>query len=168
MLKRRSIGQLCCNGLHKRQTFGGGGGDSTQLFRVKGVVQLDFIFGVVVTSLSADVDNLSLDVFPTGGALVALATLIDSASAPAGSIFVKQTDAGDALVLKSAAVPFISENANWREPFVSTIIGAQGDGTATYIRCTYSGVATSGAIDWHIDWHIDWQSMSDNGVIEVA
>jgi len=159
-----SVGNLYRYALHNIQTFAGGGGSSTNIFRVYGVVELKFIYGIVETNLSADVDNLSLDVFPAGGALVALATLIDSASAPTGSVFLKMTDATNALVLRSAVVPFIAENVNWREPFVNTIIGAQSDGTATYIRCTYSGVATSGAIDWHIDY----EPMSDEGLIVIV
>lgn len=152
------------NLLHVVQTFAGGGGGSTNLFRVHGIVEIQFIYGVVKTNLNADVDNVSLDVFPTAGVLVALAALVDSASAPAGSMFVKATKAADALILKSAVVPFIDEQADWRSPFVSTIIGEQGDGTATYIRSTYSGVATDGAIDWHIDW----KQLSDDGFIEVV
>lgn len=152
------------NNIHVVQTFAGGGGSSTQLFRVYGIVEILHIYGIVETNLNADVDNISLDVFPAGGTLVALATLIDSASAVAGSLFVKATDASNALVLKSAAVPFIQEQASWKSPFVNTIIGEQGDGTATYIRCTYSGVATNGAIDWHIEW----KPLSDEGYVAVV
>ncbi len=136
----------------KLQTFAGGGGSSDNLFQVKGIIEVRHIYGVIMVDLSADVDNLSLDVFPTGGALVALATLVDSASAPAGSLFVKMTDASTALVLKTSVVPYVAENTNWREPFVNAIIGAQGDGTDTFIRATYSGVATSGAILWILDY----------------
>jgi hypothetical protein len=148
----------------KLQTFAGGGGSSTQLFQVKGIVTIKHIYGVVKVNLSADVDNVSLDLFPTGGALVALATLVDSASAPAGSLFVKERDAGEALVLKSSVVPFVFENTTFNKPFVQTIIGAQGDGTATFVRATYSGVATSGAILWMVDW----EQESGNGLLEVA
>lgn len=151
------------NKLHVVQTFAGGGGSSTQLFRVYGIVQIKFIYGIVETILNADVDNVSLDVFPAGGPLVPLATLVDSASAVAGSMFLKNKDATNALVLKSAATPFIAENTDWKEPFVTTVIGEEGDGTATYIRCTYSGVATSGAIDWHIEY----EPLSDDGFIAV-
>ena len=150
--------------LHTIQTFAGGGGSSTNLFKVEGIIKILFMYGIVETVLSADVDNLSLDVFPTGGALVALATLIDSASAAKGSLFVKATDATNALVLKSAAVPFIFENTTFNKLFVTTIIGEQGDGTATHIRSTYSGVATSGAIDWHLEW----LPLSDEGNITVV
>jgi len=150
--------------LHVTQTFASGGGASTNLFRVYGIIKMMFIYGIVETNLSADVDNLSLDVYPQGGSLVPLATLVDSASALAGSMFLKQTDVGDPLVLKSAAVPFIAEAAGWRSPFISTIVGAKGDGTATYIRSTYSGTATSGAIDWHIEW----RPLSDDGNVIVV
>lgn len=151
-------------GLHhemKLQTFAGGGGSSTQLFQVEGIVKIMHIYGVVKVNLSADVDNLSLDVFPTGGALVALATLIDSASAPAGSLFVKERDAGEALILKSAVVPFVFENTTFNKPFVTTLIGAQSDGTDTFIRATYSGVATSGAILWMVNY----DTISETGLI---
>ena len=141
------------------QTFVGGGGSSANLSRVYGLIEIVDMYGVVAVVLNADVDNISLDVFPAGGALVALAALVDSASAPVGSLFVKQTQAANALILKSAVVPYISEQADWRSPFISTLVGAEGDGTATYIRCTYSGVATNG----EIHWHIDWKPESDNG-----
>jgi len=159
-----SPGDLALSHIMKLQTFAGGGGASTQLFRVKGVVTVRHIYGIVMVNLSADVDNVSLDVFPTGGALVALAALVDSDSAPAGSLLVKQTQAINALVLKKSTTPFISEQADWRSPFISTIIGAQGDGTATYIRATYSGVATSGAIMWMVDWCPETM----NGLVETA
>jgi len=149
---------------HTIQTFTGGGGGSTELFRIYGIVEIMFIYGIVETDLSADVDNISLDIFPDGGSLVPLATLVDSASAPAGSIFVKATDAGDPLVLKSSVVPFVLEQSTWRSPFVNSIIGEQGDGTDTHIRSTYSGVATSGAIDWHIEW----RPLSDDGFVAIA
>lgn len=152
------------NLLHVLQTFSGGGGGSTNLFRVYGIIEIMFIYGVVKTILNADVDNVSLDVFPSGGTLVPLATLVDSATAPVGSLFVKTTDASNALVLKSGVVPFVLENTNWREPFVNAIIGSQGDLTATYIRSTYSGVATSGAIDWHIEW----RPLTDDGFVKVV
>ncbi len=156
-----SPGDLMNHHVQKLQTFAGGGGGSTQLFQVKGVIEIRHIYGIVVTILNADVDNLSLDIFPAGGALVALATLVDSASAPAGSLFVKMTDASNALVLKSSVVPYIAENTNWREPFINPIIGAQGDGTNTFIRATYSGVATDGAILWSVDY----DTLTDTGLL---
>ena len=152
------------NKIHKIQTFAGGGGGSTELFRVYGIVQIKFIYGIVETNLNADVDNISLDVFPDGGALVALTTSVDSASAIAGSMFVKKSDAGNPLVLHSGAVPFISEDDTKQKPFTETIIGEQGDGTDTHIRSTYSGVATTGAIDWHIEW----EPFSDDGFVAIA
>ena len=151
------------NLLHVVQTFAGGGGGSTELFRIYGIVEILFIYGIVNTNLSADVDNISLDIFPDAGVLVALTTLVDSASAVAGSMFIKKSDAGNALVLKSAAVPFISEDDTKQKPFTQTIIGEQGDGTDTHIRCTYSGIATSGAIDWHIEW----KPRSNDGFVKV-
>ena len=141
-----SVGNVRHNRVHKVLTFDGSGGTSFQLFRVHGIILLEFIYGVVKTTLNADVDNISLDVFPTGGALVALATLVDSASAIKGSLFVKGTGITNALVLKSGAVPFVQENSDWKEPFITTIIGEQGDLTATFIRCTYSGVAPMGLL----------------------
>lgn len=164
MAMKGSIGDTVNYHIMATQTFAGGGGSSTQLFRVYGVIIILHIYGIVTTVLSADVDNLSLDVFPTGGALVALAVLVDSDSAPVGSIFVKQTQATNALILKKSTTPFISEQADWRSPFITTLIGAQGDGTATYIRATYSGVATSGAIRWMVDW----EAQSMNGYLEAA
>ena len=152
------------NRLRKLLTFAGGGGTSAELFRVYGIVEINYIYGIVETNLSADVDNVSLDVFPDSGSLVPLTTLVDSASAVKGSLFVKATDASDPLVLISGAVPFVQENTNWRAPFVNTIIGEQGDGTDTHIRCTYSGTGTSGAIYWHIEW----RPLSDGGYIAVA
>ena len=151
------------NELHVVQTFAGGGGGSTNLFKVSGIIVIEFIYGIVKTILNADVDNISLDVFPLAGALVPLATLVDSASASAGSIFVKKTDASTALVLKSSAVPFVQENTDWKDPFVETIIGEQ-PGTDTWIRSTYSGVATNGAIDWHVHY----RPLSDDGFLEVG
>lgn len=152
------------NLLHVVQTFAGGGGSSTNLFRVYGIVEMFYIYGIVETILNADCGNINLDVFPAGGAAVALTTAVASGAAVAGSLIIKATDAGDPLILQSAATPFIHENTNWREPFVNTIIGEQGDGTATYIRSTYSGVATSGAIDWHIEW----RPLSDDGFVAVV
>jgi len=164
MAMNSSVGDTLDYHVMKIQTFAGGGGSSTNLFRVKGVVEIIHIYGIVITILNANVDNLSLDLFPTGGAPVALATLVDSATAPVGSMFIKATDATDALILKSAVVPFIQENASFREPTIQTICGAQSDGTATYIRATYSGVATNGAIQWMVDW----RDVSVNGLVEAA
>ncbi len=156
-----SVGDLFVHHDEFLQTFAGGGGGSTQLYRVYGLCEIDYMYGEVETLLNADVDNLSLDLFPAAGALVPLTTLVDSASAPVGSMFVKLKDATNALVLKSSVVPFVLENTDWKEPWESTIVGEQGDGTATYIRSTYSGVATNGAIRWHLQWH----HLSDAGRI---
>lgn len=150
--------------LHTVLTFGGSGPTSVNLFRVYGIIDITFIYGVVKTNLNADVDNISLDVFPDGGPLVPLTTLVDSASAVVGSLFLKASEAANPLVLQSAATPFIQESTNKKEPFVTTIIGEEGDGTETYIRCTYSGTGTSGAIDWYI--HYD--PLSDNGYVSIV
>ena len=150
--------------LHVVQTFAGGGGSSTNLFKVIGIVQIHFIYGIVETNLNADVDNISLDVFPAGGSLVPVATLVDSASAVTGSLFIKDGDASNALELHSASVPFIHENTTWRDPFEETVVGQQSDGTDTFIRSTYSGTATNGAIDWHIEW----KPLSDDGLVTVV
>lgn len=152
------------NLLHVIQTFAGGGGSSTNLFRVYGIVEISFIYGIVETVLSTDVGNINIDLFPAGGAATDITDIVAGGNAAVGSLFIKATEAADPLILQSSATPFIHENTNWREPFVNTILGAQGDGTATYIRSTYSGVATSGAIDWHIEW----RPLSDDGFVDIV
>ena len=150
--------------VHTTTTFDADGADSKEIFLVQGIVDILYIYGIVTTILNADVDNLSLDVFPDGGALVALAALVDSATAPVGSLFVKEREAGQTLVLNTSVTCFVFENTTFNKPLYRTIVGEMGDGTPTNIRVTYTGVATDGAIDWHVDY----RPLSDDGLLTAV
>ena len=133
-------------------TFAGGGGGTDNLFQITGSVEIQFIYGNVETVLSVDVDDIYLDLWDgTVAVEITDNAGTDTNSADTGSLFVKTEDATAIITLLQSNQGRVHENTNFRKPLVPFILNQKKD-TATYIRLTYSGVATSGAIHWHCRW----------------
>jgi len=135
-------------------TFGGGGGSQDNLFQVTGSVEIQFIYGNVETVLSADVDDIYLDLWD--GTVSAEITDnggggTDTNSADIGSLFIKTEIATSPITLMQSNQGRVEENTNWRDPRLPFLLTQKKD-TDTFIRVVYSGVATSGAIHWHCRW----------------
>lgn len=133
-------------------TFVGGGGGQDNLFKITGAVEIQFIYGHVETILSADVDNIYLDLWDgTVSVDITDNAGTDTASADVGSLFVKTQDASVVIAMLKSDQGRVQENTNFRKPLTPFILNQKKD-TNTYIRLVYSGVATSGAIHWHCQW----------------
>ena len=147
------------------QTFAGGGGGSTNLFKVIGTVEIMKIYGHVITALNADVDNLNLE-FDADGTSVDITSAVDVSSAPVGSFFLKNDEASEALVYESSAAASIIEAPTGfkAQQVISPFILNAKAGSNSYITADYSGTATNGAIHWHIEW----KPLTDDGFVEPA
>lgn len=143
----------------KEITFVGGSPGGVNLFKVSGIVEIEYIYGQVATVFHADVGNLKLEIFDGGASDLTTVTAVGAA--PVDSFVGKTADITTAITYKSSAAAYIVENSNYRDPQVVFIIGAK-TGVDTYIRCNVSGVATSGAIEFHIKY----KPLSDTGFVE--
>jgi len=155
------------NNLYATSTLtadGGVGGTGTvyNLFKVTGAIRVFNIIGHVTTEVQdpgATTLNLELgataqvDITAGGG---------DIGGAPVGTTFVRNSVAGDAMVITfPASTPVVLENSNWRDPNTPITLVAE-NGTDTYIELHLGDNPTSGAIHWHIDW----EPVTDDGFIE--
>ena len=147
--------------VYKTITFAGGSPGGVNVFKITGIVEIEFIYGHVTTVLNADVDNLKLEI--SDGSETNLTTTADVSSAPVDSFIGKTSDVASAITYDSSASAYVIENSNYRDPQVKFVIGAK-TGTSTYIRCNVSGVATDGAIHWHCKY----QPISDDGFLEAV
>jgi len=152
------------NQICKTITFDADGAATKNVFEIVGAVQVNRIFGVVTTVLSADIGNLKLEL-DDGSNQADLTDVVAASSAPAGSLFLKEDDSAGALGLYGSdqirlIEPTIRPNADSLAPF--DILAKSG--ASNYIRVNYSGTATSGAIKWCVEW----APLSEDGVIKQA
>jgi len=135
-------------------TFTGSGPSSDNIFKISGCVEIHYLLGGVETALSADVDNIYLDLWD-GTVSVEITDNggggTDTNSADVGSIFVKSEIATSPITLMQSNQCRVEENDSFRDPRTPFIVNQKKD-TDTYIRVVYSGVATGGAIHWHCQW----------------
>jgi hypothetical protein len=147
-------------------TFAGGGGGSDNIFKVSGCVEIHYIYGDVHTVLSADVDNIYLDLWD-GTVSVEITDNggggTDTNSADVGSIFIKSEIATTGITLLQSNQGRVEENTSFRLPRTPFILNQKKD-TNTYIRVVYSGVATSGAIHWHCKYF----PLTEDGFVEAV
>ncbi len=150
--------------VHKLLTFDGSGGTSAQLFKLTGIIEVFKLYGHVEVALNANVGKVFFDLFPTGGTAIEITddttAGVDISSAPIGSFLYKANVATSFATFESAALGFIQENAQFNSPTVPFILG-QKLTVDTFIRLTYAGTGTDGAIDFHVEWN----SLSDNGLL---
>lgn len=145
-------------------TFVGGGGSQDNLFKVSGCVEIHYIYGGVETVLSANVDDIYLDLWDgTVSVEITDNAGTDTNSADVGSIFIKSEIATTTITLLQSNQGRVEENASFRQPRTPFILNQKKD-TDTYIRLVYSGVATSGAIHWHCKW----EPLTEEGFVEAA
>ncbi len=155
--------------LHKEFTLdsGGAGTFTENLFLVTGIVQIDYIYAEVEVAISADVDVVYLDLFPTGGAAI---EITDNAGAvlddiKAGSLISKQGVATDALVVEDSNLGFVSEQTgNYKSSLKPFTVGKK-NGAVTHIRMVYD---TGGSATGRVCWMVKWSPISDDGLLAVA
>ncbi len=160
-----SFDDLLC----KELTLDGGAAGTFEddLYLVTGVVQINYIYGIVETAISADVDVAYLDLFPTGGAAIEItdnggATLDDI---KAGSMVSKQGLATVALIVEDSNLGFVSEyTGNFRNSLKPFVVGKK-NGAVTNIRFVYD---TGGSATGKICWMVKWSPISDDGFLAVV
>ena len=114
----------------------------SNLFVVTGLVRVALLVGIVETAtLAANVTDCWFDLFPTAGVSVPLTT---QAAAPAmsafevGSAIIKAREAGQiANILRANVGMLLEEDADYKEPFKSFIVGKDSD-AVTQIRFMYT------------------------------
>lgn len=152
------------NEVYHTTTFDGSGPGTDNLFKVTGAVEIDYIYGDVDVVLSADVDDIYLDLWDgTNSKEITDSSGTDTDSAPVGSLFIKTEKASSAITLLKADQCRVEENTSFQRPRIPFIANQKAD-TDTYIRVVYSGVATSGAIHWHCRWI----PLTEDGFVEAA
>lgn len=144
--------------IHKEIVFT----DATQafdLFTITNSVEVEFINAHVTAALNAEIGNCLLRVHGTDGPTNANLTIAASMnSLPIGSFVGKTADASVALTVASSAAPAVIENANYKDPKVSSII--VGDNTGTTTIQLYSDDA-AGAKDGTIHVHCKFKPVGD-------
>ena len=135
----------------------GGAAGSSNIFQFYGAVNILGIRGHVETQMHADVDTIKFTYYDESTRRD-ISDIVDPASAVVGSLIVKEKKSTDALVLYSASGAIIIEETNLKK----AVFALNAIGTTTYIRFTWSGTATTGALHHHCDW----EPLSDNGFVE--
>ena len=141
------------------QTFNASGPTSTNLFRVYGTVLITAFYGHVETVLDGDIGNGYIELDDGTNQL----DVTDSPgpsfnTVPVESYIHKIDDATVQIKIENSSQVRLYEDSTkfGRDPNFQIIAKT---GAATYIRFTYSGAGTSGAIHWHCQW----EPLTDEG-----
>ncbi len=135
----------------------GGGAGSDNLFEFTGSVQILGLRADVTTQLHADINNIKFTWW-NGTSSTDITDNVDTASAPVGSLFVKEKKSSDALKLYSSASGDIMEEVDIKKAVFGLVAK---EGADNYIRATWSGNGNSGALHTHIVW----QPITEDGFV---
>ena len=151
---------------HKNLTLDSGGAATftDDLFTITGVIQINHIYGCVITAISANVTVAYLDLFPgpieitdNGGTAISLIK--------AGSLLTKEEIATAAIAVYDSNSAYVSEvSTNFNKSFKPFIV-AKEDGAVTNIRFVYD---TLGGATGRIHWHLEWRPLSDEASAVAA
>lgn len=145
---------------------------TSNLFKITGVVRVVFLAGVVETAtLGSNVTDCWFDLFPTGGASVPLTKQV---GAPAmsdfevGSAIIKAQEAAQiANVLRANVGMFLEEDADYKHPFKSFLVGKDSD-AVTQIRFIYTTTANLSAETGEIDFEVIYEPITNGSGITPA
>ena len=143
----------------------GGSAGTSNLFKVSGAVSILYIYGDVHTALNAAVDNIKLEL-DDGTNQLDITTNVDSASAPAYSLFIKTQAQTEPLKLLNSSQVRLNEDSTTsrtREGGAPFIVTAK-NGANTYIRIAWTGTGNTGSIHWHCQW----VPLIESGFVEQA
>jgi len=144
----------------------------SNLFKVTGLVRVIFLGGVVETAtLGANVTDCWFDLFPTAGASVPLTKELGAPAMSAfevGSAIVKSMVAGEiANVLRANVGMFLEEDADYKFPFKSFLVGKDSD-AVTQIRFMYTTNADLGAETGELDFEVIYEPITNGSGIVPA
>ena len=156
--------------IHKHLTINGNNETvTTNLFTVTGLVRVVTLLGFVETAtLGSNVTDCWWDLFPTAGASV---PLTKQAGAPAmtvfevGSAIIKAREAVQiASVLRANVGMFLEEDAVYKHPFKTFIVGKDSD-AVTNIRFMYTTTANLSAQTGVIHFEIIYEPISNGALV---
>jgi hypothetical protein len=140
------------------------GTNDQNIFKISGVVQINFLYGYVTTVLDTDITAayLQIDDADTPVAITKIVGAPALSSLPVGSFVAKASLASAILEVQDATTCKISETL---ATIFSKFIACEKTGSVdTYISLIYAGAGNSGVIHWHCDW----ERISDDGDVAPA
>lgn len=139
---------------------------SYNVAQIFGIVTLKKIHINVLTQFSSNIRNFYLSIYDGATDVpISASTGLTLDNAPVGSLITRIKDSSELLDYESGATCFIAENTNFREVQTEVICGSKGDGTATYLRLTYT--TTDAPSSGKIRGHIEWDKITDDGFVEL-
>ena len=132
------------------------------LFKVTGSVNIEFVYGDVEEAIDASVDNIKLTAHD-GTNTTDITGVVDTASAPIGSMFIKTKDLGQAIAIMKSDQIRLNEDSSLKKGALPFIINAKA-GATNYIRAEWSGADSVG----EIHWHCQWVPLAEDGFVEAA
>ena len=149
-----------------------GSPELASLFIITGLVLVYNIDGHIENAaLPAAVTAVYLDIFPTGGAAVALTKI---AGAPAisdfeaGSYLVKDREAAQILTVARSNVAIFEEQDNVLQEILKPFALGKKSGAVTTVRMVYTAGGDYTSETGKIHWQIHWVPISDDGFVEPA
>jgi len=166
---------LAYHHVHRNKSITINGNNETvtsNLFKITGIVRVIFLCGVVQTdTLGSDVTDCWFDLFPTGGASVALTKQVGAPSMSnfeVGSAIIKADIAGNiASVLRANAGMFLEEDADYKKPFKSFLVG-KDNSAVTQIRFMYTTTANLSAETGEINFQIIYCPITSGSAVVPA
>ena len=130
---------------------------------VTGIVQIEEIWGEVITAIDLDTTGASLQILPDGGPAVPITNPggVDISSLAVGSFLGKTCDASIPLAAADSLGANIAESIYGNTTSFKVI---EGDGLDTTIQMVTGGTGNSG----RIRWHARWTPLSEDGTISPA
>lgn len=144
---------------------------TTNLFVLTGLVRVLTLFGLVETAtLGSNVTDCWFDLFAASGSV----PLTLEAGAPAmtafevGSAIIKAREAGEvAIVLRANVAMFLEEDADYKHPFKSFLVGKDSD-AVTNIRFMYTTTADLSAQNGVIHFEVIYEPISNGAKLTPA
>ena len=146
---------------------------TSNLFVLTGLVRVVFLGGIVETAtLGSNVTDCWFDLFPTAGASVALTGVTTPAPAMSnfevGSAIIKAREAvEDATILRANVAMFLEEDADYKKPFKSFIVGKDSD-AVTQIRFIYTTTADLQAETGEIHFEVIYEPITTGSKLVPA
>ena len=134
------------------------------LFKLTGSVRLTDFIGHVETVIPGVASTMYIELYSTNGAVdITDSPGVQINAAIVDTLFIRNEDATNPLVLASPAVPTVVETTTYRDPknHIDLIADSAAD---TYIRVVLSAAQASGKIHWHAVW----KPLIESGFLEAV
>lgn len=132
------------------------------IFKLTGSVRLTDLLGHVETVIPGVASTMYIELYSSNGDVdITDSPGVQINAAIVDTIFIRNEDATNPLILASPAVPAVVETTTYRDPknHIDLIADSAED---TYIRVVLSDAQASGAIHWHAHW----SPLTEKGFLE--